>query len=285
MLETYKYLVKFTEKENLGLTNEQLVNMYKNALSENERSQAYSSLFVKNFAMLLRISNKCDFLDSSDKAGMISEELVKSIKDFDGSTKFITYLTNRVSNLFLWEYGKRKSEIKALRNSISIDELTNEHDIANTNRNVKIEDRCALEDKKQSSEFNTNVFITSINIMFEKEIAEHNSNSKSDVAYKKKLEMARKVVNLLLEDDRLVNSQIARILELYVTDKNGNYIWVEKPNAPDYRIVKYLDEDGKERLREEKITLVRKSKWYTIDKLNKFIRELFIKHNINELSC
>ena len=282
MLETYKYLVKFTEKENLKLTNEQLVEMYRNAESENEKSQAYSTLFVKNFAMMLKIANKYNFVDSSDKAGMVSEELVKSIKNFDGSTKFITYLTNRISNLFLWEYVKRKKEIHSLKNSISIDELTNTSDEENRH---STEDYSALEDKEQNVKTNTSMFITSINIMFDKEISEHSSNSKADKSYVNKLVTARKIVNLLLEDDKLVNSQIARILGMFVTDKDGNYIYINKPNAPDYKLVKYIDESGNERVRQEVITLVRKSKWYTVDKINKLIRELFIKYKLNELSC
>lgn len=280
MLETYKYLVKFNEKDNLKLTNEQLVSKYKSATTESERSQAYSSLFIKNFAMLLRVSNTWDFVDSSDKAGMISEELLKSIKDFDGTTKFITYLTNRVSNLFLWEYGRRKREIVAQKSSISIDELTNPED---DNRH-RAEECLEIEDREQTTRFNTAMFIASIDTMFEKEIAEHNSGSRSDRAYINKLTMARKIINILLEDDKLVNSQIARILGLYVTDKNGEYIYIYKPNAPDYTKIRYIDERGETQVRVETVPRVRKSKWYTVDKINKLIRELFKKYKINKLS-
>lgn len=286
MLETYKYLVKFNERKNLELTNEQLVDMYKFAKTENERSQAYSSLFIKNFSMLLKISNKYNFIDSSEKACLVSEELVKSINSYDGSTKFITYLTNRVSNLYLWEYNKRKKEIHLENNTISIDCLTNDKEVASNNSKCKFEDMHALEDKSEESKFGTSMFLYEINRMFEKEMAEHNSNSCSDKKYIQKLELAKKVIEILLQDDKLVNSQIARMLGLFVVDKKtGKYNYVDKPNAPDYKVVEYVDEFGKIRKKQEVITHVKEAKWYKIDKINKFIRELFTKYGLDKLSC
>lgn len=282
MLETYRYLVKYTDKKNLELSNEELVEMYKNSKNENDRSQAYSSLFVKNFAMMLRISNKCNFIESYDKAGMISEELIKSINDYNGTTKFITYLTNRINNLFFWEYSKRRSEINALNNSISMDELTSDSD--NLTDGHRFEIMSAMEDKSQKTKIDSVLFITTLNKMFELEIKEHSSGSKYDKAYLNKLELSRKVINLLFTDDKLVNSQIARLLGMFVKDKNDNYIYINKPNAPDYKRIECVDVKGNKRIIEEEITLVKKSKWYTIDKINKFIRDLFLKYKINELS-
>ena len=48
---------------------------------------------------------------------------------------------------------------------------------------------------------------------------------------------------------------------------------------------RYVDEFGKIRKKQEVITHVKEAKWYKIDKINKFIRELFTKYGLDKLSC
>ena len=269
MIETFKYLQKCTDENSLRMSNEDLVKLFRGATTEFERSQAVSSLYVKNIAMLLRISNKYTHIDSSEKAGMITEELMKCIKNYDFSTKFITYLTSSVEHLFLWNYTNNRREIEAAQISVSIDDDCEEDEKA-----VKLQ----VEDEQETSRMKTREFITSINLMFKKEISMC-PNTKEGERYKEKLINARNIVRLLLLDDKLTASQIARKLGWFKTDKQGNYNYIEKPNAPDYTVEKKIVNGNVVSVITSN-SRVREAQWPKVNKTMKFIKELFTAYKL-----
>ena len=68
MKETYAYLARYTNHAFEQKSNEELVDIYRNSRDEYERSQAFSSLFINNFFILLKISNKYSHVESSEKS-------------------------------------------------------------------------------------------------------------------------------------------------------------------------------------------------------------------------
>ena len=266
MRETYKYLSMYTSKEFLKKTNEELVDIYKSTHSEYEKSQSFSSLFVNNFLMLLKISNRFTHIDSVDKAEMISEELIKTIESYDGSVKFITYMTTRIGKLFLWDACKNKKEIEIYRNMLSFDE------------DIDIDgEMCTfqVEDTNMTNNVELVEFKITIDRLIDREIDKCNLQTVSGKSYKRKLEYARKIIDMLFEDDKMSADQIARELKWYKLDKQGHIKYVEKPRNPDY--VRVKTDDGIQVVEQ---TRVIDSSWGKVNKITRLIKDLFRKYEI-----
>lgn len=281
MVETYKYLKRYTDEKYIAMANEELAKIYKEAKSENERSQAYGALFIKNFSMSIKIANRYDYVDSAEKASMVSAELLNSISDFDGSTKFITYYTRRIENLFLWEYTKRKKEINTMRGSWSIDEVENDQQDGRSQYSIANEYKCQLEDKQEIVDRRAREFYNDIDRMFERELKYCSDDSKESKSYRKSLELARKIVDIYKEDHTLTSDQVARILGLFRMDKKtGGYMYEEKPKAPDYIMETYKDASGKTLVRVREESHVKVCQWEKVQKINKFLKELFEEYGL-----
>lgn len=258
MIVTYQTFTKFADGEYLKKTNEELAKIYKNAKNEYEKSQSISCLYIKNFGLLLRISNKCKFLESSEKASMILEEMVLTLKSYDGSTKFVTYLTARISNLFLWEYGKRKKEILATSSQISLED-ENEDGIP-----------FQIVDEDQKTKVNSIEFFISVDNIINIEISRYSGEDKESKNMRERLELARKVFNLLKQDDTLVASQLSALLGMFRTDKQGNYILTRDYTIPEYNSGNlYIAQNDN-----------RATQWYTINKAKYLLRDLLIKYGL-----
>lgn len=269
MKETFSYLSRYATKEYLLKNNEKLVEIYKNAQNEYEKSQSYSALFVNNFTLFLQISNKYNYVDSSEKASMISEELLHTIEDYDGSTKFITYACTRIDNMFVWKASKDKKRIEMQRNTISSDTQEDEED----ELFLQIEDINASQQTRKAE------FIMSIDHMFSQEIAQCDLTTLQGRKYRQKLSYAKDIVEILLEDSTLVADQIARKMGWFKKDSEGKYIYTYSKKFPD--VIRKI-EDGKLVVKEQPI--VREACWYKVNKMTSFIKDLFKKYDLIQLS-
>lgn len=266
MKETYKYLSMFATKEFLSKSNEELVKIYKEAKNEYDKSQAYSSLFVNNFMMLLKTANRYGGIDTADKAGMISEELIKTIESYDGSAKFITYMTTRMERMFLWYVCRNSNKMEMHNNYTSLNEC------------VVVDDEVCtfqVEDTKMSNSVKISDFRMTIDNLFNREISGCDMRTVSGRSYRNKLISAQKIVDMLFQDDSLSADQIARLLHWYKKDKNGNVRYVEKPRNPDY--IRIVTDKG--------ITVIEKTRvldasWGKVNKIMRLIKDLFRKYKL-----
>lgn len=278
MLETYKQFKRATEEKYVEMTNEELVKIYQNAKMEYERSQSIGALFIKNFPQIIKITSKYDYLESSEKAGRVALELVKSLEEYNGETKFITYLTTRVNNLFLWDLGNNKKKIKFYSEMESINQECLDKDGQVESGFVR-----EFEDKYETDKYKRIELKLNIEKAFNDELNSYVGTSEYP-KQKQRIEFNRTVLHILSEDPSLCASQIARKMGLYRNKEE----YEEKRTAPDIEIVAKKDASGKVMvdkfgrvILEEKITtLVRKANWNRVQKAVREIREMFVEHNI-----
>lgn len=276
MVDTYKYYSRYVDKEDIAKSNEELVESYKAATAESRQSQLFSALFVKNFAMMLKVANNWDYVDSAEKASMVTLELLNAIADYDGSVKFLTYFTTRLENMFLWEYSKKKDIIRIISEAASLDETVDE--------DPEGEFKYQIEDKFAEQERRTREFYFDIDKMFENEF-----KYCVDKAYYDKLVKAKEMIEILKQDHTLVNDQVARMLGLFVDKATKEqkardehaYIFDFSPKYPDYKRVKIVDNAGnllRYEVREE--PKVKRAQWSKIADLRKFLAILFAEYGI-----
>lgn len=282
MLETYKQFKRATEDKYVAKTNEELVEIYKGAKMEYERSQSIGALFVKNFPQIIKITSKYDYLESSEKAGRVALELVKSLEEYNGETKFITYLTTRINNLFLWDLGSNGKKIKFFNEmeSISQHECLDKDGHFSSNQN---EHYMQIEDKYETQRYKAVELRINIEKAFEDELNSYAGTSEYS-KQKKRIEFNKTVLEILSEDPSLCASQIARKMGLF--RKKEEY--EERQSAPDVEIIVKKDENGnvvtdkfgRVMLEEKVTTLVRKANWNRVQKAIREIREMFINYNV-----
>lgn len=277
MIETYKQFKRATEEKYVAKTNEELVEIYKNAKMEYERSQAIGALFVKNFPQILKITSKYDYLESSEKAGRVALELVKSLEDYNGETKFITYFTTRIDNLFLWDLGNNKKRIKFNNDVELMSEYERRVNPSDEEQVVEFEDEYETR-KQRAVELKLN-----IERAFECELNQYKGTPEYE-KQKSRIEFNRTVLEILSEDPSLCASQIARKLGLFRKKEEYEYC----PKSPDIELVKKRDADGNiitdrfgRPVMEEIITTrVRTANWNKVQKAVREIREMFTVYNV-----
>lgn len=278
MISSYRLYSQFVNKDYLSNTNEDLVKMYKSTAIDSERSQIVSALFVKNFTLALGIANKFPHVDSAEKASLVMEELLKAITNFDFNYKykFITYFINCLDNRFIWDYSKNKESILIHMDAISTEE-TIEGD-------PEGEFKVQLEDKFVEMDNRTREFYSEIDTMFEQEF-----NKCVDEDYKSKLMLAKRMIEVLKEDESLVNDQVARILGLFVDKQTKaqkaagehNYIYDYSAKYPDYKRVRIVDSKGNTiRYEVQEEHVVKRAQWGKVAELRKFLASLFVKYGI-----
>ena len=271
MKETYAYLARYTNHAFEQKSNEELKDIYRNSRDEYEKSQAFSSIFINNFFTLLKISNKYSHVESSEKSGMICEEILKAIRSYDGSTKFITYLTAMVENMFVWDYTNNKKRVALRRNTISLDEKINEDE----------DYEFQIKDEEEELRTKNSMFILELNSLFDKEISSC-PNTASGLRYKNKLEDARKLVMLYLNRGNMTASQVARAMGWY-TKKGIEGKTVDKSKFPDYKVVEKII-DGTVVTSVEKISAVKEGQWSKVIKMKRFIKELLENNGFDKNS-
>ncbi|MEG1565420.1 MAG: hypothetical protein RR342_01595 [Bacilli bacterium] len=287
MLETYKLFRNSTEMNFTNKTNEELVRIYKGAKNEYERSQSIGAIFVKNFPAFIRVTSKYNHVDSSEKAGMITSELVGVLNDYNEDTsKFITYLMTRIENLFLWDYTNNKNKINMSRNTVSINQTADDEDG---------EPILQIEDSSQRGIHSSILLHISIKNAMENEFKklEMYKEGLTEKEYKKdlaQLNLNKAVLEILSEDATLDASQIARRLGLF-TKKEEYEVNSRKPEVVITEKVDNLgntlkDKFGRTILTATENTLVRKVQWSKIQESVRMIRKMFVDYNIcqNDLS-
>lgn len=261
MIETYRIFSRFTEKKNLRKTNEELVEMYKTAKDEYEKSQAVSSIYIKNIGMIMNIARRHSYMQQSEKASMILEELVGAVRDYTGEVKFLTYLSVRLRNIFLWEYSRTKKARIPFEEYISIEDSDED--------SVPMQ----IADPQQENSLYTIEFFASVQRILRRELAKNNIETKENRLTRRKLLIAEKIIEILKEDSSLGASQIAAVLGLFKRDKSGNYI-----RTPTYRV-----QPCKTSLGEVKEGENRETQWYLVNDAKYLLRELFIENRLKEI--
>ena len=282
MLDTYKQFRRFTTVTYIEKSNEELAQIYKNALNEYEKSQSVGAIFIKNFPAFLRVTSKYNYIDSSEKAGLITMELLNTLNEYDSTkTKFITYLITRIENLFLWNYTNNRNKIEQQLNSISLDAPQNTCDEDD-------EYKLQIEDKYESEKISNLELRLNIERIFDRELFKYKSNISELNALKLKVEFYKKIIGILLEDPKQSADQIARKLGLY--RKKEEYF--ESTRYPDVEIVQVkdslgrpvYDKFGRPVVKDVVTTRVRTSQYEKVQEALRDIRRIFKENKCYLLS-
>jgi len=269
MLETYKLFRKSLRENYARMTNEELVKAYRESVSENERSQTYCALFVNNFPALLKVTSKYSDIDSSEKAGMVSAELLRTIQDYNFKNKFITYLITRMENMFLWNYTNNKNRRDFDSSMRSLNEKVDD----SNSESAEIGDN--IEDKRSTYAYLSEEFKQDVKKAFVTELLSYRNTPD----YKKMLEQLRfdfSVLRIMYNNPDFSSDQIARKLGLFTRKEE----YENKPNNPDYFYEKKVGENGEVVVIEKVVTRVRKAQWGKIIDSKKRIRDLLVKYGI-----
>lgn len=284
MLETYKQFRRSTTVDYVKKSNEELVQIYKNAKVEYERSQSIGALFIKNFPALLRVTSKYDYLDSSEKAGMITMELVNTLNDYDASSsKFITYLINRAENLFLWNYTNNKNKINFFRNMESLEQHEGVEEDGHFSCTVNEHYKQIEDPYEKDRQIGVELKI-SMEYAFDNELSKYSEGTAEYKKAKERIEFDKSVLSILSDDPSQSSDQIARKLGLF--SKKEEYF--ESKKYPDYAVENVLDDNGnpiydkfgRPLLKEIVITRVRKSQYFKVQEAIRDIRRIFKDNKI-----
>lgn len=261
MIETYKIFSRFADKKNLVKTNEELANLYINAGSEYDRSQAVSCIYIKNIGAIMNIASRHTFTQSPEKASIVLEEIVNSLSSYSGETKFITYLSTRLKNAFLWECTRTRKSRTPFEACVSIEESD--------------EDSMPFQlvDPAQEKSLYTVEFFASIHKILKEELKCYRGNDRGDRLARRKIIIAGKIVDILSEDSSLGASQIAAVLGMFKKDKNGNY-----KRKQGYRV-----QPCKTRLGEVKEGENRETQWYLVNDAKHFLKDLIEENNLAKI--
>ena len=277
MLDTYRLFRKTLLERYTKMSNEDLVKAYKNSKSENERSQAYCALFVNNFPALIKITGRYSDIESSEKAGMVSAELLRTIEDYNFNVKFITYLVTRMENMFLWSYTNNKNKRDFNYSLISLNEKVSSEDP----ESGEIMD--SVEDRRSTRAYSSEEFQQDVKSAFINELNKY----KGKPEYNKMLEQLKfdfKVMSIMYKNPDYSADQIARKLGLFTRKEE----YENKPENPDYFYSQKKDESGRlvydkhgAPIMEEHIVVrVRKAQWGKIGDSKKRIRDILRNYGI-----
>lgn len=265
MIDTYNYFRKFTYEKYISMENKDLVELYLHTNNEFEKSQSFGAIYIKNFPAIVKIAGKYNDIDSSEKAGMVTEELLKCLVEYDSTkSEFITYLINRISNMFLWNYTNNKSRIDKERESISL------------SQDEESEYEIQIPDKSCDVSVRSAELRMDIEKAFESEINKYTAGTKEYEKNKERVLFNKKVFELLMEDPSQCADQLARRMGLFRPKEE----YYECRLHPDYDIIEELDESGKKVKRVVTNTLVRTSQYEKIQRAIKELRQLFVTQGV-----